>query len=259
MLGVVMAAAMTLDDLHPVSAFPGIPYRARRAGAWTLAVVAVIGAGLGGVSEGARHWTGDSPLEPLTEARMVPALVGADAPQYPTQGLLIITDTGADQPLRVSLERGAGPRLDDQSTLYRQRLAEGGPDADELAFIAAALVQPTSDDPGELLDSYDIRFVLYRGDTDSPRALNISRTPSLIPASQSDDQALWQLVDDNILDTVSVSRTGLQAQWDAAWWIILGLWGVLALPTERRPRHRSGDDRDDDTLSSVLESVDDDN
>lgn len=257
MLGAAMAAAMTLDDIHPVSTFPGIPHLARKVGAWTLALVTVFAAGFAGLGEGIRHWTGQSPIEPLSEARLVPALVAADAPQYPWQGLLIITDAGADEPLRVSVERGAGSRLDDSSTLYRQRVAAGGPDADDLAFIAAALVQPTSDDVSGLLDAYDIRFVLYRGDTESPRALNISRNPSLIPASQGENQALWQLVDDSALDPPVVNRTALQTQWDVLLWIVLGLWGVLALPTERRPRHQSGDDAKDENLSRVLEEVDD--
>jgi GT2 family glycosyltransferase len=257
-LGVVMAAAMTLDDLHPVRTFPGIPYAARKAGAWSLAVVTVAAAGIAGAGEATRHWTGRSPIEPLTEARLVPALVAADAPQYPRQGILIITDTGPDDPLRVSIERGAGPTLDAHNTLYRQRVAQGGPDADDLAFMAAALVQPTSDDPAAVLDRLDIRFVLYRGDTESPRALNISRIPALIPASQSEDSALWQLVDETVTETPPLPRTPLQAQWDVAWWILLALWGVLALPTERRPRHRSGDDSDEQTLSSVLEEPDDD-
>ena len=257
MLGAVMAAAMTLDDLHPVSTFPGIPYVARKAGAWTLAIVTVFATGFAGLGEGARHWSGPSPIAPLSEARMVPALVAADAPQYPRQGLLIITDTGPDDPLRVSVERGAGSRLDDANTLYRQRVSAGGPDADDLALIAAALVQPTSDDVSDLLDAYDIRFVLYRGDTESARALNISRNPSLVPASQADNQALWQIADDSSDTPAVISRTGLQAQWDIAWWIVIGLWGVLALPTERRPRHRSGDEAGDESLSRVLEEVDD--
>jgi hypothetical protein len=257
MLGAVMAAAMTLDELHPVSTFPGIPHMARKVGAWSLAVVTIFAAGLAGLGEGVRHWTGQSLVEPLSEARLVPALVAADAPQYPWQGLLIIADSGLDEPLRVSVERGAGSKLDDTNTLYRQRVATGGPDADDLAFIAAALVQPTSDDVSDLLDAYDIRFVLYRGDTESPRALNISRNPSLIPASQGENQALWQLVDDSAQEPPAVVRTALQAQWDLLWWIVLGLWGVLALPTERRPRHQSGDNARDESLSQVLEEVDD--
>jgi hypothetical protein len=257
-LGVVMAAAMTLDDLHPARLFPGIPFVARKVGAWSLAIVTVTAAGVAGVGEATRQWTGHSPIEPLSEARIVPALVAADAPQYPHQGILILTDTGIDNPLRVSIERGAGPTLDGHSTLYRQRVARGGPDADDLAFMAAALVQPTSDDPAALLDRYDIRFVLYRGDTTSPRALNISRIPALIPASQSDDSALWQLVDETVSEPAALMRTPLQVRWDVSWWVLLALWGVLALPTERRPRHRSADDLDEQTLSSVLEEPDDD-
>jgi len=257
-LGLIIAAAMTLDDLHPVTRFPGIPHRARTAGAWTLALVTVFAAGFAGVGEGMRHWSGQSPVQPLGEARQVPALVAADAPQYPQQGILIIDDPGGVLPLRVTIERGAGPRLDDQSSLYRQRLAQGGPDADDLATMAAALVQPSSDDPTGLLDDYDIRFVLYRGDTTSPRALNISRIPTLISASQTEDLALWQRVDDNLTTATPVPRTASQRQWDAALWLVAGLWGILALPTERRPRHRSDNDRDDQSLSLILEEPDDD-
>ena len=257
MLGVVMAAAMTLDQIHPLGTFPGIPHLARKWGAWSLAVVAVFATALGGVGEGIRHWNGTSPIEPLAEPRLVPALIAADAPQYPRQGILILTDSGADQPLHVSIERGAGPRLDNTSSLYRQRVADGGPDADDLAFLAAALVQPTSDPVDELFDRYDIRFVVYRGDIDSPRALVISRNPELIPAGQSEGQALWQLVDDDMGEPLTVARGALQAQWDVLLWIVLGLWGVLALPTERRPRHRSSVGREEETLSRVLEEGDD--
>jgi hypothetical protein len=124
--------------------------------------------------------------------------------------------------------------------------------------MAAALVQPSSDDPTGLLDDYDIRFVLYRGDTTSPRALNISRIPSLIPASQTEELGLWQRVDDNLTTDPPVLRTASQGQWDAALWLVVGLWGILALPTERRPRHRSDNDRDDQSLSLILEEPDDD-
>lgn len=257
-LGAIMAAAITLDELHPVSTFPGIPHLARKMGAWSLAILTVVAAGFAGLGEGLRHWNGTSPVEPLSDARVVPALVAADAPQAPWQGLLIITDTGETEPLRVSVERGAGLRLDDTNTLYRQRVSEGGPAADDLAVIAAALVQPTSDDVSELLDAYDIRFVLYLGDTGSPRALNISRNPALIPASQAENQALWQLAEDTSSPPTPLTRSAPQIQWDLLWWVVAGLWGVLALPTERRPRHRSGDEAGDDSLSRVLEEVDDD-
>ena len=256
-LGVVMAAAITLDHLHPLDRFPGVPYRARQLSAWAVAVVVVGGVVLGGVGEALRHWNGTSPVEPLAESRLVPALIAADAPQYPRQGILIVTDLGGTQPLRVEIERGAGPKLDTTSTLYRQRLADEGPDADDLAFLAAALVQPTSDEVAEVFDRYDIRFVLYRGDTSSARAAAISRNPALIPAGQTDQQALWQLVDETMGEPVTVARNAEQVRWDVLALVVLGLWGILALPTERRPRHRSTTSREDETLSRVLEEGDD--
>lgn len=257
-LGLTIAASTTLDALHPVGELPGTPHLARRAGAWSLAVVTVLGIALAGVGEASRHWVGSSPVEALSDPRVVPALVAADAPQHPKQGILVITDAGSDTPLRVGVVRGFGPRLDDTNTLYRQRLAEGAPDADALATIAASLVQETSDNPAEALAALGIRFVWLQGDPAGPRAQAISRNPLLIPASESDSQVLWQVADQGVSVSPAMSPSQAQVRWDIAWWIIAILWGVLALPTERRPRHQSENSREDETLTRALEEPDDD-
>ena len=257
-LGVVVAAAATLDALHPLGELPGTRHLARRSLSWALALVAVAGVAIAGVGEASRHWVGDSPVEALTDARVVPALVAADAPQHPTQGVLVITDRGEDQPLRVGLVRGAGPRLDDTSSLYRQRVVTGGPNDDALATMTASLVQETSDNPAESLEQLGIRFVWFQGDPTSPRAQAISRNPILLPASEGDNQVLWQVADQSEKPVASVQITPAQRQWDLWWWVVAALWGILALPTERRPRHQSEASRDDESLTSVLEEPDDD-
>jgi hypothetical protein len=256
-LGVVLAAATTLDVMQPLHALPGTPTRARSLATWAIAAVGLVGIVLSGAGEASRNWAGNSPVEALSEPRVVPALVAADAPQHPRQGILVISESGPDSPLTVSLLRGSGPRLDDTSTLYRQRVVEGTPDSDSLALLTASLVQDTSDDPAPLLAEQGIRFVWFQGDPTSERALAIARTSALLPASEGDDQALWQVAQATPVTPSVTTRTPSQVQWDIAWWMIVALWGVLALPTERRPRHQSADTRDDERLSTVLEDPDD--
>lgn len=257
-LGVTVAAATTLDALHPMGNLPGTPHRARRALSWSLAFVAVAGVAFAGVGEASRQWTGESPVAPLGDARVVPALVAADAPQHPAQGILVITDRGVDEPLRVGLLRGAGPRLDDTSSLYRQRVVTGGELDATLAKITASLVQETSDNPTEALAALGIRFVWFQGETTSPRAQAISRNPILLPASEGDNQVLWQVADQGQTLSQAVQPSPAQRQWDIWWFVVAALWGILALPTERRPRHQSEASREDETLTSVLEEPDDD-
>lgn len=256
-LGVIVAAAITLDNLHPIGRFPGTSHTARRAGAWSLALLTLASLVLAGGGEVMRQWAGSSPVVALDEPRLVPALVAAEAPQNPGQGILSI-QTAPSGTLRVSLLRGSGPRLDTVSAISRLRPAEGGPYADDLAFAAAALVRESGDDPADILNRLGISFILYAGSPESPEALAISRNPRLIPAGQTDDQSLWQVMDSSGSAVNPVAPSSTDTALDLAWWVALALAGVLALPTERRPRHRPDDRADEDSVGVVSEEADDD-
>ena len=140
--------------------------------------------------------------------------------------------------------------LERSSTLYRLRPAEPSEQSTELATLVAGLVQPSSAELSEWFEKYSIRFVLYRGDPTSPAALAMAQRESFIPAGKTDTSLLWQV--SNAPSSTSVpEKTPEQSGFDLVWWLVWVLAGVLALPTERRPKRAPAED-DDSRLATVL-------
>ena len=257
-LGLAAAAAASLDELSPESWAWGKGVALRRGLAAGLGVLVVVGAGLGSVGVAGGLWSDEPSVSPRVEARTVPALVAAEAGENPQQGTLIITAT--DQPQRFSarIERGAGSTLERSSSLYRLRPLEAGLTQTERAQLVAAIVQPTSADPRPQLAEAGIRFILFQGDPGSEAALTMGQRPYLIPSGETDQSVLWAVEGVNPEAPEPLSPSPAQSSADLLWWVTWALWGVLALPTERRPRRRSEEGDESSSLQRVLEEDTDD-
>lgn len=255
-IAVALGIAALLDTLTPSTETFGSGSSARRTAAAVTAIVAVAVATLAGLGEMTRAWSQDPVVVSVAEARTLPALVAAEAANQPGQRTLVI-ESMDDGSFRASVEPGSGPTLNLSSSLYRLRLAEAGPSAQEVAELAASLVQPSSAELTDLLESNSIRFVLYRGDPASAAALAMGQRQDFTPAGMTDESVLWQVSQTPAPQPKALVPTTPQRTMDVAWWVVWGLAAVLALPTERRPR-RSASDEDDARLATVLTEDPDD-
>jgi len=232
LLGLIVGAGSALDgvEFHDSLGNPrrGLgPLAARVAGGAVL-LTALVAPGLIAV----QAWTGQVGVQAVSASRTLPAFVSAEAAQSPQVGTLIIT--ARDESYLVTLERGAGATLMESSTLIRGRdigLAERDED---LARLAAMLVQPSSADPAPILGKYGISFILLRDAPDSAAALTLAQRPESVSASVSDSGQLWQVVTPSALtDQGESGRVGLAGYWFLG---LLAIAAILAVPTERRAR-----------------------
>ncbi len=255
-LGVVAAAAATLDALSPAGWQWGRSVSLQRALAGGLGTVVIVGSVLAISSTALRSWGDDAVVSGLAETRTLPALVAAEATSNPDLGTLVITalDDGTYQ---VSVERGSGATLERTSSLYRLRPAQPGASGQRVADLAASLVQPSSSDPAAGLRDEGIRFVLFRGDPEAEAALAMGQRPSLIPAGQTEQSVLWQ-IDGVAPETAEpLARNAAQRGADLLWLVVWALWGVLALPTERTPKRTAEDGDEPHSLKELEEDTDD--
>ena len=257
-LGLLAAAAGSIDALRPESWQWGTAVTARRAVSTSAGVVLVLSGVLGTAGVMGGLWSEQATVTARAEARTLPALVAAEATEHPSQGTLVITAT--DQPGRfvATVERGAGSTLERTSSLYRLRPAEAGMSATERAQLVAQIVQPTSADPRPALDAQGIRFILFQGDPNSEAALTMGQRPYLIPSGETDQSVLWALESTDIDSPEPLLPTPGQSAADLLWLVTWALWGVLALPTERRPHRRSEEGDESSSLQRVLEEDTDD-
>ncbi len=257
-LGLAAAAAASLDELSPESWQWGKAVTIRRGLSGVLGTVMVVGATLGALPVAGGLWSDDAPVTGRVEARTLPALVAAEARENPQQGTLIITATDEPQRFSARIERGAGATLDQASSLYRLRPTEAGLSATQRAELVASIVQPTSADPQDALARARISFILFRGQPDSQAALTMGQRPYLVTAGETDSSVLWALATPPADSPDPLEPSPSQSTADLLWLVSWALWGILALPTERRPRRRSEEGDEASSLQRVLEEDTDD-
>jgi hypothetical protein len=224
----------------------------------TSGVVLVAAGVFGSVGVMGGLWSEDSPVTASAEARTVPALVAAEASEYPDQGTLVITATDQPHQFVARVERGAGSTLERASSLYRLRPAEAGMSTAERAQLVAQIVQPTSADPRPKLEEQGIRFILFQGSPDSEAALTMGQRDYLIPSGETDRSVLWAVGSTVAKSPEALPPSPAQSSADLLWLVTWALWGVLALPTERRPQRRSEEGDESSSLQRVLEEDTDD-
>jgi GT2 family glycosyltransferase len=257
-LGLGAAAAATLDELQPESFAWGSGVVARRVSAGLLAA-ATVGAALAAIAPlGGGLWSESATLQARSEARTVPALVAAEARSHPQQGTLVITEGVEPGVFEAVVVRGVGDTLERSSSLYRQRPAQADSASVTRASLVAAIVQPTSTDPRQGLLDEQIRFIWFQGNPESDAARTMGQRPYFIQSGTTEDSVLFQVDLDSQETPQELSPTPAQAQADGLWLASWLLWGVLALPTERRPRRRSEEGDDASSLQRVLDEDTDD-
>ncbi|MFM1953787.1 MAG: hypothetical protein RL187_996 [Actinomycetota bacterium] len=251
-LGLLAGAGSLLDSVrfhdslgNPV---PGFAPWAARGAAGLIGVFAIVAPVVVGVTT----WTSGISVQPTDTTRTLPAFVAAEAVLNPSAGTLVIEAT--DSGYGISLSRGSGETLVESSTLVRGRGVELTERDEDLARLAAMLIRPSAAAPGDLLDTYGIRFVLLKDQPDSLAALTLAQSPELVSASATEGGQLWLVANGTeapkTLDPASPSLAQL-------WFLgALGVASILAVPTERRVR---GHTRPiDDTVPSLGEETSDD-
>lgn len=247
--GVIVAAGATLDR---VEFEDSLGNRLGGGAQWVTRLAAgalVASSVLPLASFSVSSWQGQTLVQPSAVLRTVPAFVAAEAQNQPEIGTLVIEETA--EGFDVSVERGSGQLLTDTSTLVRGRSVDVTARDEELALLVASLVRPSSSDPTELLQKYGIRFIWLKAGPDSEAALNLARRPELISASSAEAGQLWQTT----VDPASIASVRSEPPTQGLFWLVLGVAGLLALPTERRAR--AGNKRIDDALPSLGEETSD--
>ncbi len=115
----------------------------------------------------AASYLGRAAIEP-TSGRVLSAYVNAEAQANPDVGTLVV-EPQTDGSLGVSLERGQGSTLDDQSTLDATALALS-PAGERLAVLAGNLASRSGYDPAPALRDLGISFVLLDDAPDDAEA-----------------------------------------------------------------------------------------
>ena len=230
--GLVGAAAVTLDRVPRVAP-----------AAATLAAVLAVG---GVAPVAAATLLGSAPVREGS-GRILSAYVTAEAEASPDVGTLVVTPQ-PDGALAVSLERGQGTTLDDQSTLDSTAQRLSGTDRD-LTELAGNLVSRSGFDPEPDLRRLGIGFVLLTdvrdqgdGEVLEQRASEALDADALFqPVGQTDNGLLWRYVDavDEREERPAPGLLGVLVP--LTWALVLGSAFLLALPTTpRRRRSRAG-------------------
>jgi GT2 family glycosyltransferase len=227
-LALVTAACLGLDTLPRLA--PG------------LGLVASILAGAAVAPMFAGLYLGTAAIQPTT-GRVISAYVNAEAQANPDVGTLVI-DPQPDGTLAVSLERGQGATLDDQSTLESTALSLTAKSR-ELATLAGNLASRSGYDPRPALRKLGISFVLLDDGNGSAKASGLHDRA----ASAIGQNALFKSIGDTTDGTLfhftgtvdrpstgSTAATAAHALYLVVLAVVFGATALLAIPTAPRRR-----------------------
>jgi hypothetical protein len=234
----VLATAVGLDTLPRLA--PGL---------------GVVAAGLVGVAVApmfAGVFLGTAAITPTT-GRVLSAYVNAEAQANPAVGTLVITPL-RDGTLGVSLERGQGSTLDDQSTLDATALALS-PAGRRLTTLAANLASRSGFDPRPDLQRLGVSFILLG---DAARGSAASDALHTRAAGSIGQNALFKSIGDTTNGTLwhyegrvdrpstgSASVATSHELFLVVLAVVFGATALLAIPTAPRRRR---------AVSNVLEA-----
>ncbi len=173
-------------------------------------------------------------------ARILPAVVSAEAEERPRVGTLVLTPQ-ADGGLSATVQRGSGSTLDDQSTLAA---TAGSPGASSrrIATIAGNLASRSGFDAGPELTKSAIGFVLLTpADTAVYKRASeaLDNNALFSPVGETDTGLLWRFTG---LGTEKTSTppgntdTALGTLILVGQGIVFGMTLLLGIPTARRRR-----------------------
>lgn len=225
-LGLVGAACLALEGL-------------RRAAAPVAAVTALTTVALALPMLGA-FALGTSAVHP-SDGRILPALVAAQASGSPAVGTLVITSQG-EAGIAVSIERGLGAGLDDQSTLV-STTSQPSEVEERLAVLAGNLATRSGFDYAAELKALGVSFVVVpqadaEDETYRSTLRSLDANEVLTPVGTTSKGLLWRFDGETTVPEVTLSSL----QRSLGTWYLVALAGVfgvtalLAIPLGGRPR-----------------------
>jgi hypothetical protein len=193
-----------------------------------------------------------------SNGRLLPAFVSAEAVTNPTLGTLELAPQ-SDGGVAVTLHRGPGTTLDEQSTLNATDTSTSKADG-RLAILAGNIASRSGFDIAGELDALQIAFVLVPHTADDSVAATHQRVTDaldgnriLSPVGDTVNGYLWHytaFAPGKAPSGPGPTETNLGIGILVGQGIVFGLTLLLAIPTTRRRRLRSarvtGDERDDD-------------
>ncbi|MHC5795271.1 glycosyltransferase family 2 protein [Lacisediminihabitans sp. FW035] len=173
-------------------------------------------------------------------ARILPAVVTAEADEHPRVGTLVLTPQ-PDGGLAATVQRGSGSTLDDQSTLAATSTT---PDATSrrVATVAGNLASRSGFDAGPELTKLSIGFVLLTPDATAVHKRTSEALDSnalFAPVGATDNGLLWRfsgLSDEKTIVPPGNTDTALGNLILVGQGVIFGMTLLLGIPTARRRR-----------------------
>ena len=223
-LGLVASVLIALDALGRFA----IPVGILTAVTVTLLVLPTLGSAL----------LKTTPVE--AGARILPAVVTAEAEQHPGVGTLVLTSQ-SDGGLSATVQRGSGSTLDDQSTLAA---TSASPDARtrRVATVAGNLASRSGFDAGSELTKLSIGFVLLTPDDTAVHKRTSEALDSnalFAPVGATDNGLLWRfegLSGQKTITTAGNTDTALGTFILLGQGTVFGMTLLLGIPTARRRR-----------------------
>jgi len=173
-------------------------------------------------------------------ARMLPAVVTAEADGHPRVGTLVLTPQPGGA-LSATVQRGSGSALDDQSTLAATSVS---PDATSrrVATVAGNLASRSGFNAGSELTKLSIGFVLLTPDDTAVHKRTSEALDSnalFVPVGATDNGLLWRYVGlsaEKTITTVGNTDTVTGSLILVGQGIVFGMTLLLGIPTARRRR-----------------------
>ncbi|WIB76333.1 glycosyltransferase [Curtobacterium sp. MCPF17_002] len=190
-LAIVAAACIGIDVLPRLAPVTGL--------------VATVLAGVAVAPAFAAFYLGNAVIQPTT-GRVLSAYVNAEAQANPDVGTLVV-EPQTDGSLAVSLERGQGSTLDDQTTLDSTALTLSRSGA-QLATLAGNLASRSGYDPEPALRSLGVSFVLLDDVSDPSDTSDDSRGSSGSAAQDVHDRAAGAIGQNALFTSIGETNSG---------------------------------------------------
>ena len=217
-LAAICSAAVALESIRRRAAL-------RVAAAALIALFVLPSAALTAVVEPQAKWG---------SARVMPALIEAQAAAGSATNVLVITKSGAGY--AASWIPASGTQLEDQSVAYRFALSElqkTSPEYSEIGQLVADLISGGTDSSVSALAKHQIGYVLVPN-SQTEVASSLDSVAALEGAGETDYGKIWRVRSANILDKATV-----QSPWSitkGAQIAVLISFILLAIPTSGRKR-----------------------
>jgi hypothetical protein len=207
------------------------------------ALVATVLAGVAVAPAFAAFYLGNAVIQPTT-GRVLSAYVNAEAQANPDVGTLVV-EPQDDGSLAVSLERGQGSTLDDQTTLDSTALTLSRSGA-QLATLAGNLASRSGYDPEPALRALGVSFVLLDDAPDDGGAADavhdraagaIGQNALFTSIGETTNGALYHYEGDvDRTSTGSAASKATHALYLVVLGVVFGAAALLAVPTAPRRR-----------------------